>query len=227
MARKNMSAGISPAGKAAILAAIFGIPLLFVGASWGLDILFQLAPWAGVLVLILVATGYTAHTASMLYAYYESVPPLIRFVPCACETTLIDRKYRGPCYILYALAVLMAVGVALPYEISSKLGRSFAEWHTFWFGVAFLAVMAILQVIKGIGIAGCMQDVAEDWYQQTHSDVGLIKRFTPLGFIPFVRVIALYSLNKPLDTMVNYMSVNVSDVDEDEGYFEEEEYDED
>ncbi len=226
MARKNSSNGISPAGKTAILLVVFGIPFLFAGASWGLDWLFSAAPWAVVLVLVLVATAYTAHTSNLLYTYYEVSAPVTRFVPCLCEVTLIDRKYHTPCYILYLLAILCGAGAFLPYDIAKVLGETFVTNHTFWFGVAFAVVMIILEVIKGIGIAGCMKDVADDWYQQTHSDVGLIKRFVPMGFIPFVRVIALYSLNKPLDTMVGYMGVSASDAGEDEEFYEEEEEEE-
>lgn len=223
MARRNSSGGISPAGKTAIILVMFGIPLLFVGASWGLDVLFSVAPGAAIGVLVLVATAYTARTSRLLYNYYEADPPLTRFIPCICELTLIDRKYRTPCYILYLMAGLMALGAFMPYQIASKLGVDFVEHHTFWFGVAFLLVMVVLEIIKGIGIAGCMQDISNDWYEQTHSDVGLIKRFTPLGFIPFVRVIALYSLNKPLDTMVGFMGVSANDVGDDGEFYEEEE----
>lgn len=223
MARKNSSGGISPAGKVAIILVVFGIPLLFAGASWGLDMLFSIAPWAVVVVLLLAVTAYTARTSRLLHEYYEADPPLWRFLPCFCELSLIDRKYRGICLILYALAAVMIAGVVMPYSIASMLGRGFAEFHTFWFGVAFFVIMIVLEAIKGVGIAGCMNDICEDWYEQTHSDVGLIKRFTPLGFIPFVRVIALYSLNKPLDTMVGFMGVSAADVGESDEFYEEEE----
>ncbi len=222
MARRNSSEGISPAGKIAVLLVVIGIPLLFAGASWGLDILFSVAPGVAILILLVVATAYTAHTSHLLYEYYDADAPITRFIPCICELTLIDRKYRLPCYILYLLALLMGFGVFMPYDLAKILGRGFAEWHTFWFGAAFFVVMIALEIVKGIGIAGCLHDISNDWYEQTHSDVGFIKRFTPLGFIPFVRVIALYSLNKPLDTMVGFMGVNVNDIGEDAEFYEEE-----
>lgn len=220
MARRSSSSGISPAGKAAVLVVVLGVPVMFFGASWGLDWLFTVAPWAVILVLLLVSTIYTAYTSSLLYTYYEADPPLMRFVPSLCETTIIDRKYHLPCYIFYFLAALCALGAAMPYDIAKIFGNGFVENHTFWFGIAFLVVSVGLQITKGIGIAGCINDIASDWYQQTHSDMGLIKRFTPMGFIPFVRMIALYSLNKPLDTMVSYMGTTASEVGEEDEFIE-------
>lgn len=41
-----------------------------------------------------------------------------------------------------------------------------------------------------------------------------------MGFIPFVRMIALYSLNKPLDTMVSYMGTTASEVGEEDEFIE-------
>lgn len=221
MARRNGSEGISPGGKLAIILVVFGIPILFFAASWGLDQLFQMAPWVGIAVILLIATAYTAHTSSLLHRYYDVDPPVLRFIPCLCELSLIDRKYRGLGFIMYALAGVMACGALMPYSVASILGESFVEWHTWWFGVACLLCLAVLQVVKGIGISGCMNDIAEDWYQQVHVDIGLIKRFVPLGFIPFVRVVALYSLNKPLDTMVTFVGVNVNDVGAEDEFYEE------
>lgn len=221
MARKNSSEGISPGGKLAILLVIFGIPILFFTASWGLDKLFQLAPWVGILVILLIATAYTAHTAGLLYRYYNVSPPLLRFVPCLCELSLIDNKYRGIGFILYSLAGVMASGALMPYSVASIFGEAFVEWHTWWFGVFCLLFLTALEILKGIGISACMNDIAEDWYSHVHVDIGFIKRFVPLSFIPFVRVVALYSLNKPLDTMVTFVGVSADDVGvEDE--FEEE-----
>ena len=231
MAHGNNS-GISPACKTAILLVLFGVPLLFAGASWGLDKLFEVAPWVLVAILVLTATAYTARTSGLLYRYYNTQAPVLRFIPCLCELSLIDQKYRKPCYILYALAIVMALLAVVPYSAAKVLGDWFVNNHTFAFGMLMGVVMVGVQIVKGIGIAGCIKDVAEDWYQQTHSDVGLIKRFSPLGFIPFVRVVAMYSLSKPLETMVSFMGVDSEDVGSAETFEEEEpdgdyDYDED
>lgn len=221
MARKTQQ-GISSAGKLAIVAAVFGIPIMFFASSYGLGVLADKVPLALVGVLIVVATVYAARTSRLLYEYYEVQPPLLRFVPCLCEVTLMDRKFWIPCYGLYAGVVVTGLIAFLPYSIAKVLGNWFVENHTFVFGLIAFLILAVIQVVKGIGLTGCINDVAADWNEQTRSEVGLIKRFSPLAFIPFVRVIALYALNKPLDTMVTFMDVTVSDADNDDGEFYEE-----
>lgn len=224
MAKKN-STGISPAGKAAILLVIFGLPLLFAGASVGLDWLFNQAPAIGIAALVVVVTIYTARTSTLLYNYYRVEAPILRFVPCLCEITLIDRKYHKICYGLYIAAAVLVGVIALPYDVVSVLGRGFVENRIFWAGVLFAIVMIAVQVVKGIGLSGCINDVAEDWYRQTNVDVGVIKKVSPLSFIPFVRVVALYSLNKPLETMVSFMGVDVTDNAGESQFYEEEDDD--
>lgn len=180
-------------------------------------------PWVAIIILLFIATAYTSYTSGLLYRYYDMAAPLTRFIPCICEATLIDTKYRKIIYILYGITLVMLGGVVMPYSVSSLLGEAFALNHVVWFGLIAGLMLLIIQIVKGIGLAGCMKDIADDWYKQTHSDVGLIKRFTIMGFIPFVRVIALYSLNKPLSTMVEFIGVGADDVGEEEQFFEEEE----
>lgn len=225
MARRRAQTGISPAGKSVILLVVFGIPLLFFGASWGLDKLFDVAPAAGILIILFLVTVFTARVSGLLYRYYEARTPILRFFPFIGEVTLIDSKYHLPCYILYALSLLAIIGAIAPYNITSKFGMAVAENHTFVCGMILAALVLIIQIIKGIGIIQCMNDVASDWYEQTHSDVGLIKRFSLLGFIPFVRVIAVYSLYKPLDTMVTFMKTTVSSAGEEDSFIEEDDDD--
>lgn len=223
MAKKSMkkSQGVSPAGKAAIMLIVFGVPALFFASSWGLSKLFELAPYYIVAALVIFATIYTAYTSKLMYDFYEIQAPVLRFVPCVCETTLIDVKYHMPCYILYALAIIFAGLSQLPYSVLKVLGDGFALSAGFYFIIVAIVLLVAIQVIKGIGFIGTMKDIGEEWNRQTHADLGAISRLTPLGFIPFVRVIALYSLNKPLSTMVSFMGVTVDDA-EATGEFEEE-----
>ncbi len=219
--RSKKSRGISPAGKVAILCAVFGVPFLFFASSWGLSKLFEIAPMTLVLVLVVAATIYTAYTSKLMYDFYDVDAPLLRFVPCLCETTLLDMKWHLPCYILYAL-VLAFFGLSfLPYSALSFLGEDFALDASFYFIVIAIILLAVIQVIKGIGIMQTMKDIAVEWKKQVHADVGALNKLTPLGFLPFVRVIALYSLNKPLSTLVSFMGATVDDADE-ESTFEEE-----
>lgn len=222
MARRNSDSGMGPAAKLAIIAVLFGVPILFFASSYGLGILAEKIPAAMVGIIVLVCTAYSARTSGLLYTYYEVQAPLLRFVPCLGEVTLVDRKFWKILYGLYGVAVVFAGIAFLPYKIASVFGSWFAENHTFIFMIIAMVILAVIQVIKGIGIVGCINDIAADWEAQTRSDVGFIKKFSLLSFIPFVRVVALYGMNKPLDTMVTFMNVTVSDADSDDDTFYEE-----
>lgn len=225
MARKasRKAQGISPAGKVAILLAVFGVPALFFASSWGLSQLFELAPMYIVIALGIFAMIYTAYTAKLMFDFYELQAPILRFVPCICETTLIDVKWHLPCYILYALAVLAGVASQLPYSVLKVFGDTVALNAGFYCTVLAIIFLIGVQIIKGIGLMGTIKDVGAEWYQQTHADMGAISKLAFLGFIPFVRVIALYSLNKPLSTMVSFMEVTVNDTDDGDGFEAEDE----
>lgn len=214
--------GISPAGKVAILVAVFGIPILFAVSSWGLSKLYEIAPTILIIVVILAATIYTAYTASLMYKFYEAPAPILRFIPCLCELSLIDVKFRMPCYILYALAVLLFGATQLPYETMKILGSGFALNGGFYLMLLSFLLLFVIEIIKGIGLMGTMKDVEEDWKKQVHTDVGALDKMIIFGFIPFVRVIALYALSKPLDTLVSFMGVSSED-SESAKVFEEEE----
>lgn len=219
--RPKKQAGISPAGKAAILLVIFGIPVLFFASSYGLSVLFDVAPYAVVAVFMVFATVYTAQTAGLMYEFYEVDKPIMRFVPCLCEVTLLDLKYHRPCYILYAGAIFLIGASQLPYDILKILGEGLSTRLPFYLVVVGLLLLAAIQVIKGIGLMQTMKDISNDWNKRMHTSVGVIDKLTPLGFIPFVRVIALYSLNKPLSTLVSFMGLSSEDLEADSEFYEE------
>lgn len=221
--RKKRQEGISPAGKAAILCVIFGIPLLFVLSSWGLSQLYDAVPYAIVLVLLVLCTVYSARIARLMYTYYEVDAPVIRFVPVIGEVCLLDIKYHLPCYIGYAISVLFLVLSLLPYDVLKIFGTGFATNASFYLMLVAIVVALAVQIIIGVGLMHTMKDIAEDWKKQVHADVGAISKFSFFGFIPFVRVIALYALDKPLSTMVDFMGVTSEDAEEDDGFIEEEE----
>lgn len=220
-ARSRKSKGISPAGKVAILVAIFGVPILFFASSYGLSKIFEVAPMTLVGVLIIIATVYTAYTSKLMYDFYDVDAPFLRFVPCVCETTLLDIKWHLPCYICYILAILFGVASQLPYSVLKVLGEGFALNASFYFTIIAIIFLAIIQVLKGIGLMQTMKDIGVEWKKQVHADVGMLSKLTPLGFIPFVRVIALYSLNKPLSTLVSFMGATVETADDESTFIEE------
>lgn len=223
MAKKKQNTGISPAGKIAILLVIFGIPLMFALSSWGLGKVYDIAPVALIGILMIICTVYTIYTAGLMYKFYEVKPPILRFVPCIGELSLMDVKYHIPCYILYALTLVFGIVALLPYSVLSVLGSDFATSVPFYALLCALVCLGIVQIIKGIGLKGCMQDIGVEWHKQMRTDIGVYSKFIPLGFIPFVRVMLLYALNKPLSTLVTFMNRTVEDSEEDNGFVAEDE----
>lgn len=223
MAKKTQKTGLSASGKVAILLVAFGIPCLFFASSWGLQRLYEVAPMALVAVMVLIATAYTAYTAGLMYTFYQATPPVLRFIPCICEVSLMDIKYHTACYIAYAVSLIFLGATQLPYSIVGILGVDFATHAPFYFLVLGLVALLVVQIIKGIGLTACIKDISNDWYKQTHADVGALTKFAPLTFIPFVRVMALYALNKPLSTMVTFMGRTVDDDNGEAEFLEEDE----
>ena len=208
-ARSKRSQGVSPVGKIAILVILFGIPILFGVSSWGLSRLFEIAPYAVVAILIVVSTIYTAYTVSLMYRFYRVDPPILRFIPCVCELALVDIKYYTPCFVLYGGAILFFALSQAPYDILKIFGTSFALSAGFYMMLIAVAFLAAIQVVKGIALTNCLRDIEDEWKKVTHTDLGMIDKFVVFGYIPFVRVIAIYSLNKPLSTMVDFINVDV------------------
>lgn len=225
MARRKTTTqqGMSPAAKVAVLLAVLGVPVLFFASSYGLSLLFDVAPFVVLVIAAVLCTTYTAYTAGLLYQYYEVPAPFTRFVPCICEVSLIDRKFHLPCYILYVLAVVFGGLSQLPFAAWNVLGETVAFNAPFYCMVVALAMLLLIQIIKGIGLMGCIKDIAAEWDEQVHTDAGALTKLAFLSFIPFVRIIALYSVNKPLSTMVSFMGVVADDAGDDEEDFAEEE----
>lgn len=219
--RQKTQNSISSAGKVGILCAVFGIPALFFATSYGLSVLFDVAPYAVVLVLVAFATAYTAQTSALMYQFYDVDPPVLRFIPCLCEITLLDLKYHIPCYILYVAATFFIGMSLLPYSIMKILGENLATSLPFYLMAIGFVLLGAIQVIKGIGLMQTMKDISGDWKKRMQSSVGVIDKLVPLGFIPFVRVIALYSLNKPLSTLVSFMGVSSDDIETNTEFYEE------
>lgn len=215
--------GMNPAAKVAVLLAVIGVPALFFASSYGLSILFDVAPIVVLIIAVVICTAYTAYTSTLLYKYYEVPAPISRFVPCLCEVSLIDVKYHLPCYILYALAVIFGGASQLPFSVWSIVGETLAFNAPFYCMVIALAMLLVIQVIKGIGLMGCIKDISSEWEEQVHTTAGAVSKLAFLSFIPFVRIIALYSVNKPLSTMVSFMGVVADDAGDDEEDFAEEE----
>lgn len=210
MAKKKNSA--SPVAKGAILLVIVGVPAFFALASMGTSALLERAPYILVLVCAIIAGIYNGMTCKLLYDYYESNCPWYAWIPCYGELALMDSKYILPGTIAYAIAIVSLVISQLPYRIIGALG-DIALTLPFYATVVFFIAMLVVEVVKGLGTVGCVKVVSEEWEEKMHGSLGFIKSFGWLGFIPFVRVMATYGLNKPLSTLVTFNDMTVNDDD--------------
>ena len=190
--------------KALVLAVIVGIPLMLWGVSTLTSTLAEVAPLALIAVIVVFAAIYTAVTAKLLYDFYDVEAPWYRWVPCYGELTLGDARYVKYGSIAYAIAVAFFGLSRLPYSITKVLGGQLATDLPFYMTIVAFAALLVVQIIKGISLIDCTKTVAEEWERVNHTDAGFIKRFAFLGFLPFVRVLAIYGLNKPLTSMVTF-----------------------
>ena len=211
MSKNNQT---SPAVRFLILGVIVGLPALFVLADKGTSYLVEVAPYAIILVMAIAAAAYSGYTSSLLYRYYEGKAPWYSWVPCFGELTMMDGKYTKIGTPLYVAAIALLVLSRMPYSVTSIFGQAFGLHFPLVMTVLAFVVLAAIQVIKGIGLVGCMKVLEDEWKEHTHAELGLIKSFAFFGFVPFVRVMAMYALNKPLSTMVQFNSVTVSDSSE-------------
>lgn len=206
----NKTNQTSPAVRFLILGVIVGLPALFILADKGTAYLLDTVPVAIIAVLAIAVTVYTGMTSSLLYRYYEAKAPWYAWLPCFGELTVMDGKFvkiGTPVYI----GALAALGLSmLPYKVTSIFGQTFGLHFPLVMMILCFAALAALQVIKGIGLISCMKVVEAEWKEHTQAELGLIKSFAFMGFVPFVRVMALYALNKPLSTLVQFNAVTAS-----------------
>lgn len=203
MARRNNST-ITAAGKLGILLAIFGVPAIFFGISFGLQRVIDFAPYVTVVVVLVVCAGYVSHVTGLLYDFYEVNRPLWRFIPCVGELALMTRKYMRIGIILYCVAIMLLGFSVAPYSVTKLFGQGALQAIPFYMMLGSLFILLVLQIVKGIGMAQVFKDVEECWVEQVHTRLGLINKYKPLLFIPFVRMLGLYGLAKPLETLVTF-----------------------
>lgn len=204
----------SPATKGLILLGVLAVPVLFVLAAMGTSALMDVAPYALIGVLAIAIAIYTGITCNLLYRYCETRPAWYAFVPCYGELAMMDSKFMRIGTPLYILVILFLGLSRVPYSMLSFLGQDLALVFPFYSTLIAFVLLGVIQVVKGIGILGCIKMVSDEWEDQMHGSLGFIKSFGWLGFVPFVRVIAVYGLNKPLSTLVTFNNTTISDNDD-------------
>lgn len=214
MAKKRNTANtISPMARLTVLGSVVIIIGMFAAVAFGTAELMDVAPLLIIPVIALGIAVYTAMTSKLLYEYFEVNPPFLRFIPCYGELTLMDNKFLKIGTIFYVIAILALLGTQIPFSVAKIISEDFAFSLPFYCMVVALVALLAVQIIKGIGFLDCVKTLVAEWDEHVGGSVGIIKNLAWLGFIPFVRVVAIYALNKPLSTMVTFNDITVS-VDE-------------
>lgn len=208
--RRNTANTISPAARLAVLGSIVGIFGLFAAVAFGTAELMDTSPFLLIPVLVLGSTVYTVITSNLLHKYFEVRAPFIRFIPCYGELTLMDNKFLKIGTIFYGIAIVALLCTRIPFNIARVVSEDFAFSLPFYCMVVALIALLAVQIIKGIGLLGCVKIIVAEWNEHVGGSIGIIKSLAWLGFLPFVRVVAMYALNKPLSTMVTFNSITVS-----------------
>ena len=211
MAKKKKT---NPAVNAFILLCIVAIPVLFFLVDFISEKLLATAPYVLVGIIVIASTVYTAMTSGLLYDYFESDAPWYRFIPFIGELTLMDGQWTTPGLITYGIGFIFLALSQLPYSLLSSLGHSFALSFPFYATMAAFGVLVIAQIITGIGMTKLMGVLADEWEEHMDGEIGSIKSLAILSFIPIVRVIAIYAINKPLSTMVTFYEMSIDDDDD-------------
>ena len=177
---------------------------------------FAAAPWISVAVIILLCHVYTVITARKLYGYFEASAPVITYIPCVGELSLLNRPMYIAGLVCYALIAVFGVLIFIPYH---AFGTSFLD-VPFYCMCVVLVLLVALQVIKGVGLLINFRDILAEYKAHRTEGYGLRAHMIWFGFFPFVRAFAIRTINQPLTTLSDFMGVSYDSDDEDE--FEEE-----
>lgn len=205
---------LSSKAKVAILLVIIIVPSLFAAAAVGTSKLFTAAPIAVVAALLVASGIYTGYASARLYRFFGSSQPWYSYLPCFGEVSLLDGVFFTPCLALYIFAILAFAASHLPYSVLSAISPDFAFAAPFWLTVLCFVLLLALQIVKGIGLTRTMKAVSTVWEERMHTSLGLLNASILLNFIPFVRIISVYCLAKPLSTMVDFNHMSSAEDDD-------------
>lgn len=223
MSRKPMDSAIS---KVAVLGSIVAGVGLFIVMLFATDKLFTSYPYAVLVILLAISVFLVSQTVSLLYDFYDAPKPIGRFVPIFGELYLLDTTYRSVVLGMYIGVVAFVILGAMPYNIKSVLGEWFALHSSFYMFLIAFAIIVISQIVYGIGLINTMNDISKDWARLVKTDLGSLRHFKLLGFIPVIRLLTFYAVNKPLSTMVSYYGMTNDNDEEFTEEYEEEDYEE-
>lgn len=198
-----MKNSLKPVIKLAMLGSVLGIAILFIVFAKGTEALSSVSYIGMAAIVLLGCSFFSAITAGKLYDYFQVKKPLLRFVPCIGELSLIDFKLRrialgfycGAAFLGVLLATRLVPGVTAPFYLM----------------LVIMALLSAVQVVKGIGLRATYTELEADWIKISGHSAGALKIFILLGYIPFVRVYLVYCINKILMTLVTFGGYNFKD----------------
>lgn len=193
-----------------VLGVVIGVPLIFVLGNLSTSAILEKAPYFLLIFITLAMAIYSATTSKLLYNFYEIDAPWYSWIPCFGELTLMDKKFLKVGVILYVGACVAGLMCLIPYTAFGFVSTQLAINLPFYFMVIAIAFLVGVQIVKGIGLIDCNKSIREEWEERNHTGTGIIGHFSFLGFIPYVRVLAIYGLNKPLGTMVTFQHETIS-----------------
>lgn len=200
MKNKKISAGT----KFAMLGVILGLAAVFFLFSKFTSAMYLSYAPVMLAILVLMIGFFTAFTVRKLYAFYETSVPIKAYIPMVNELALVDYRLARVGVVLYIIAaIFIALGAfsIVPGNLP------------FTFILIGMIVLLAVQVVKGIGIRGTFKEVAEDWNKISGHDAGIMRLFAICGFLPFVRVLTVYSLDKILTAMVTFGKYSIEDTE--------------
>lgn len=107
--------------------------------------------------------------------------------------------------MLYAAAAV--VGVVLYLNVLPGVSTPF------YVALVLLALLASIQVVKGIGLRAAYMELEQDWVKISGHSAGALKLFILFGYLPFIRIYLVYSINKILMTLVTFGGFDYADAD--------------
>lgn len=212
--RKNNSTSMSATSKLLMLGAIVLIPAIFIAVATGTSLLADVAPFALLGVFIVASTIYSGMTTKLLYDFYDLESPWYRFIPCYGELTLMDSKFLRAGTVAYIFVILFFGISMIPYKFFKVLGETLAISMPFYATILMFIAIGVLSIIKGIGYIDTMRTVNAEWEEKMDTSVGFLRAFVWLGFIPFIRVLCAYAINKPLSSLVTFYGMTADEEDE-------------
>lgn len=208
MARQKKNSALS---RALILFVVLGLIVFFILAVQFTDMLMTVAPVVFIIFAIIGIAIYTAITSRVVYRYLGMKEPLISYVPCVGEIALIDGKYSALTVAAYLCALASFIISRLPYSVWFFLPLHTAVNMPYYVNYVTLFFLLVVQILKGIGTQVLYRFIFETVEEQQKTELGFIKSLSWLGFFPFIRVVAVYSLNFVLSSLTTFTGMTVRD----------------